>query len=37
MPGFAGELSDGEIRAVLAYIRSQWSPEVLKRRAEMLK
>jgi mono/diheme cytochrome c family protein len=30
MPAFAGKLSDGEIRAVLAYIRSRWSPEVEK-------
>ena len=37
MPAFAGKLSDAEIRAVLAYIRSRWSPEVLKHRAEMLK
>jgi mono/diheme cytochrome c family protein len=37
MPAFAGKLSDDEIRAVLAYIRSRWSPEVLKLRAEMLK
>jgi mono/diheme cytochrome c family protein len=37
MPGFAGKLSDDEIRAVLAYIRSRWSPEVLKARREMLK
>ena len=35
MPAFAGKLSDQEIRAVLAYIESQWSPEVLKLRAEM--
>jgi mono/diheme cytochrome c family protein len=35
MPAFAGKLSDDEIRAVLAYIESQWSPEVLKLRAEM--
>jgi mono/diheme cytochrome c family protein len=37
MPGFAGTLSDDEIRAVLAYIKSRWSGEVLKLRAEMLK
>ena len=36
MPGFAGKLSDEEIRAVLAYIRSRWSGEVLKLRAQML-
>ena len=37
MPAFGGKLSDPEIRAVLAYIESRWSPEVRKRRAEMLK
>jgi mono/diheme cytochrome c family protein len=37
MPAFAGKLSDDEIRAVLAYIGSKWSSEVLKLRAEMLK
>jgi mono/diheme cytochrome c family protein len=37
MPGFAGELSDEEIRAVLAYIASHWSTEVRKARAEMLR
>lgn len=36
MPGFAGKLSDQEIRAVLAYISSHWSSEVLKLRTEML-
>ena len=37
MPAFGGKLSDQEIRAVLAYIESRWSPELRKRRAEMLK
>lgn len=38
MPGFAGKLSDDEIRAVLAYIASHWkSKEVLEARAEMLR
>lgn len=37
MPAFAGTLSDGEIRAVLAFIASRWSPEVQKVRAEMLR
>ena len=38
MPAFAGKLSDAEIRAVLAYIRSHWkSPEVLIARAEILR
>jgi mono/diheme cytochrome c family protein len=36
MPAFAGKLSDEEIRAVLAYIGSHWSADVLKLRAEML-
>jgi len=31
MPAFAGKLSDGEIRAVLAYIGSDWSADVIKR------
>jgi mono/diheme cytochrome c family protein len=35
MPAFAGTLSDDEIRAVLAYIGSHWSSEVLKQRREM--
>jgi len=35
MPAFAGTLTDAEIRAVLAYIASHWSGEVLKLRAEM--
>lgn len=37
MPAFAGKLSDDEIRAVLAYIKSHWSDEVRKLRAEMLR
>ena len=37
MPAFGGKLSDQEIRAVLDYIESRWSPEVRKQRAEMLK
>ena len=37
MPAFGGKLSDPQIRAVLAYIKSRWPPEVLKLRAEMLK
>jgi mono/diheme cytochrome c family protein len=36
MPGFAGKLSDAEIRAVLAFIRSRWSDEVRRLRAQML-
>ena len=37
MPGFAGKLTDGEIRAVLAYISSHWSAEVHRARGEMLR
>lgn len=37
MPAFGGKLSDDEIRAVLAFIRSHWnSPDVLAARKEML-
>lgn len=36
MPGFAGTLSDDEIWAVLAYIKSHWkSPELALARKEM--
>ena len=35
MPAFAGKLTDDEIWAVLAYIKSQWSSEVLAMRKEM--
>jgi len=36
MPGFGGKLSDDEIWAVLAYIKSHWtSRDVLDARAEM--
>jgi mono/diheme cytochrome c family protein len=37
MPAYAGKLSDAEIRAVLAFIKSQWSEGVLRLRDEMLK
>lgn len=37
MPGFAGALSDEEIRAVLAYIESRWSSKVRQARAERLR
>ncbi len=36
MPAFSGRLSDEEIWAVLAYIKSHWSSAVLPARAEML-
>jgi mono/diheme cytochrome c family protein len=36
MPAFAETLSDEDIWAVLAYIKSHWkSPDVLKARKEM--
>ena len=37
MLAFQSILSDDEIRAVLAYIKSHWSAEVMKWRAEALK
>lgn len=36
MPAFKGKLSDSEIRAVLAYLKSHWSEETLRKREEML-
>jgi mono/diheme cytochrome c family protein len=35
MPAFAETLDDTEIEAVLAYIKSQWPPEI-RRRQERL-
>jgi mono/diheme cytochrome c family protein len=35
MPAFAGKLSDDEMWAVLAFIKSHWSREVFSYRAEM--
>lgn len=38
MPAYAGKLSDDEIWAVLAFIKSHWkSPQVLRARAEMMR
>lgn len=37
MPAFSGKLPDDEIWAVLAYLKSHWSREVLSVRAEMLR
>jgi mono/diheme cytochrome c family protein len=37
MPAFGNVLGDDEIRAVLAYIASHWSPKVRDWRAEMLR
>lgn len=36
MPAFAGKLTDKQIRNVLAYIESQWPPEIRVLRAERL-
>lgn len=36
MPAFRDKLSDAEIRAVLAYIKSQWSAEIHRKREAML-
>jgi len=35
MPAFEGVLTDGEIAAVLAYIKSRWRPEVQARQARI--
>jgi len=35
MPAFEGKLSDAEIRAVLEYIKSTWSPQVQARQREI--
>lgn len=35
MPSFVGTLKDGEIRAVLAYIKSTWPAEIQKRQASL--
>ncbi len=35
MPAYAGTLSDDEIRAVLAWIRSTWPDDVKRRHAEL--
>lgn len=37
MPAFAGTLSDAQVGNVLAWIESQWPPELLAQRAEKLK
>ena len=34
MPGFGGKLSDAQIRRVMAFIESRWSPEIRAQRAE---
>lgn len=35
MPGFSGKLTDGEIWAVLAYIKSRWPSEFRERQARL--
>lgn len=35
MPGFGDKLSDAEIRAVLAYIKSRWSEETHRKRENL--
>ena len=35
MPGFGESLSDAEIRAVLAFIKSTWPEAIIKRHTEM--
>jgi len=35
MPAYAGRLTDHEIRAVLAYIKSRWPEEIQARQAEI--
>ncbi len=36
MPAFGSTLTDDDIRAVLAFIESTWSPEIMKVRKEMI-
>jgi mono/diheme cytochrome c family protein len=35
MPGFEDSLSDGEIWAVLSYIKSRWPPKIRRRQTRM--
>ena len=37
MPAFGGTLSDEDIRAVLAFIESRWSSDVLETRRKMIR
>lgn len=37
MPAFGDKLTDDQIRAVLAYIKSQWPPEIQARQKAMTK
>lgn len=36
MPGFADTLSEAEIRAVLAFIKSRWPADIQKRQASLM-
>lgn len=36
MPAYGGKLTDRQIQNVLAYIESQWPPEIRARRAEKM-
>jgi mono/diheme cytochrome c family protein len=36
MPAFGSTLSDGDVRAVLAFIRSRWPSQVVEMRKQML-
>lgn len=36
MPAFEGVISDAEIAAVIAFIKSTWPPEIRRRREERL-
>ena len=35
MPGFAGALTDREITASIAFIKSHWPPEIRQRQAQI--
>lgn len=35
MPAFVGRLTDGDIRAVIAYIKSTWPADILRRQENM--
>ena len=36
MPAFGDKLSDAEIRAVIAFIKSRWSDDTMRKREELL-
>jgi mono/diheme cytochrome c family protein len=37
MPAFVGKLTDADIRAVLAYIKSTWPADIRRRQERMNK